>query len=61
MAGKRKTEHSCELCRTLGDLVKELDPDSYRYGPEFVVGHALRTALDKHRRRVGKGEERTGR
>jgi hypothetical protein len=58
---KRKPEHTCELCRTLGDLVEELDPDSYRYGPEFVVGQALRVALDKHRRRVGDDEGRTNR
>ena len=58
---KRKPEHTCELCRTLGDLVEELDPDTYRYGPEFVVGHALRAALDKHRTRVAKHEGRTSR
>ena len=60
MAVKRETRHSCEVCRTLGDLVDELDPDIYVNGPEFVVGHALRAALGKHLERVGKRKERTG-
>jgi hypothetical protein len=58
MAAKRETRHSCEVCRTLGDLVDELDPDIYVNGPEFVVGHALRAAIKKHVARVGKGKEK---
>ena len=55
---KRKPEHTCEVCRTLGDLVDELNPDIYVNGPEFVVGHALRAAIQKHVARVGRRKEK---
>jgi hypothetical protein len=58
MAAKRKTEHTCELCRTLGDIVRELEPEKYRCGPELEIAEGIRAALGRHLRRAGK--ERRG-
>ena len=60
MAMKRETKHSCEVCRTLGDVVRALEPEKYRCGPELEVAEAIQAALDKHVERVGKRKERTG-
>ena len=57
MAAKKKPEHSCELCRTLGDVVRALDPEKYRYGPECEVGLAFQAALELHKERAHKTEE----
>ena len=58
MARKREPEHSCEVCRTLGDVIRALEPEKYRYGAELEVAEAIQDALDKHVKRVGKREER---
>jgi hypothetical protein len=60
MAAKRNAEQPCELCRTLGDIVRALDPDKYRYGPECEVGLAIRAALELHRERAHKTREGNG-
>jgi hypothetical protein len=60
MAAKRKTEHTCELCRTLGDVVRRLEPEKYQCGPELELGEAILAALEEHRERVGKEEGRSG-
>ena len=59
MARERKLEHSCEVCRTLGDVIRALEPEKYRYGAELEVAEAIQAALDKHVRRVGKRKEKT--
>ena len=61
MGKGRKPEHECELCRTLGDVVRALEPEKYRCGPELEVAEAIQAALGKHLKRVGKDKERTGR
>ena len=57
---KRKPEHACELCRTLDDIVRALDPEKYRYGPECEVGLAFQAALELHKERAHKTEEGSG-
>ena len=57
---KQKTEHTCEVCRTLGDVVRKLEPEKYQCGPELEMAEAIQAALDKHVRRVSKKEGRTG-
>jgi hypothetical protein len=57
---KRKPEHTCELCPTLGDIVRALDPGKYRYGPECEVGLAFQAALELHKERAHKTEEGSG-
>jgi len=57
---KRKPEHTCEVCRTLGDIVRALDPEKYQCGAELEVAEAIQIALEKHLKRVGKRKERTG-
>ena len=57
---KRKSEHSCEVCRTLGDVVRALEPEKYQCGPELEVAEAIQAALGKHLKRVGKEEGGTG-
>jgi len=61
MAKERKPEHSCEVCRTLGDVIRALEPEKYRYGAELEVAEAIQDALGKHLKRVGKEEGRPGR
>ena len=48
MGKGRKPEHSCEVCRTLGDVVRALEPEKYRCGPELEVAEAIQTALERH-------------
>ena len=60
MGKERKPEHECELCRTLGDVVRALEPEKYRSGPELEVAEAIQTALDRHVKRAAKAAERTG-
>ena len=57
---KRKPEHTCEVCRTLNDVIRALEPEKYRYGAELEVAEAIRAALEEHRERVGKAEGRAG-
>ena len=57
MAAKKKPEHECELCRTLGDVVRALEPEKYRCGPELEVAEAIQAALRKHAKRVGHAEK----
>jgi hypothetical protein len=45
MGKGRKPAHECELCRTLGDVVRALEPEKYRCGPELEVAEAIQTAL----------------
>ncbi len=52
MARKRKPEHSCEVCRTLGDIVKRLEPEKYQCGPELAVAEAIQAALGRHVKRA---------
>ncbi len=54
MATKRKPEHSCELCRTLGDVVRRLEPEKYQCGPELAVAEAIHAALERHEKRAAK-------
>ena len=54
MATKRKPEHSCELCRTLGDVVRRLEPEKYQCGPELEVAEAIQAALEQHVKRMAK-------
>lgn len=54
MGAEEPQAHECELCRTLGDMVRELEPEKYRCGPELEVAEAIRAALGKHLRRAGK-------
>ena len=63
MGKVKKPEHECELCRTLGDLVRALEPEKYRCGPELEVAEAIHVALGWHVERAVKiqtegGEER---
>ncbi|MHC5058501.1 MAG: hypothetical protein ACYTKD_27910 [Planctomycetota bacterium] len=58
MPAKRDGKHSCEVCRTLGDVIRALEPEKYRYGAELEVAEAIQDALDKHVKRVGKRNER---
>ena len=54
MGKGRKPAHECELCRTLGDVVRALEPGKYRCGPELEIAEGIQTALGKHLRRVSK-------
>ena len=58
MAAKQKPEHTCEVCRTLGDVVRALEPEKYRYGAELEVAEAIQAALGKHVARVGRRKEK---
>jgi len=60
MGKGKKPEHECELCRTLGDVVRALEPEKYRCGPELEVAEAIQAALDRHVERAAKAAERTG-
>ena len=55
MGKGRRPEHECELCRTLGDVVRALEPEKYRSGPELEVAEAIRAALEGHVKRKGRG------
>jgi len=57
---RRGHEHSCEVCRTLSDIVRALEPEKYRCGPELELAEAIQDALGKHLKRVGKRKESTG-
>ncbi len=60
MGKGRKPEHECELCRTLGDMVRVLEPEKHQCGPELEVAEAIQAALDRHVKRAARAEERTG-
>lgn len=60
MGAEEQQGHECELCRTLGDVVRALEPEKYRCGPELEVAEAIRAALKEHRKRACM-EGRTGR
>ena len=60
MAAKRETKHSCEVCRTLGDIVRALEPEKYQCGSELEVAEAIQAALRKHAKRVGHAEKEAG-
>jgi hypothetical protein len=52
-----RPEHECELCRTLGGVVRALEPERYRSGPELEVAEAIQTALERHVERAMKTRE----
>ena len=54
MATKRKPGHSCELCRTLGDIARRLEPEKHQCGPELAVAEAIQAALERHVKRAAK-------
>jgi hypothetical protein len=54
MGKVKKSEHECEICRTLGDIVRRLKPEKYRCGPELGVAEAIQTALQHHVERAMK-------
>jgi hypothetical protein len=54
MGKKKRSEHECELCRTLGDIVRRLEPEKYRFGPEREVAEAIRMSLERHVERAMK-------
>jgi hypothetical protein len=58
MAAKLEARHSCEVCRTLSDVIRALEPGKYRYGAELEVAEAIQAALDKHVARVGRRKEK---
>ena len=60
MGKGRKPEHECEVCRTLGDVVRALQPEKYRCGPELEVAEAIQAALERHAKRAARAAERTG-
>jgi hypothetical protein len=49
-----KPEHECEFCRTLGDVVRALEPEKYRSGAELEVAEAIQMALEQHVERATK-------
>jgi hypothetical protein len=49
---KKPKQETCELCRVLADLLRQLDSDKYQYGAEREVGLAVETALDLHKKRT---------
>lgn len=55
MAASKQHEHTCEVCRTLGDVVRALE--KLRYGPGREVSLAIRAALELHKERADKTEE----
>jgi len=61
-----KKEHTCEVCRTLGDVLRRLEPEKYRSGAVLEVGEAIEQALDAHAARESawpnpmRGEARAG-
>jgi len=57
MGKVKKLEHECELCRTLGDVVRALEPEKYRSGPELEVAEAIQVALERHVERAMKTHE----
>ena len=57
MSKGKKPEHKCELCRTLGDIVRRLEPEKYRCGPELEIAEAIQTALERHVERAMKKQE----
>jgi len=57
MGKGRKPEHECEVCRTLGDVVRALEPEKYRCGPELEVAEAIQAALERHVKRAMKTQE----
>ncbi len=57
MGKVKKPQHKCELCRTLGDVVRALEPEKYRSGPEREVAEAIQTALQHHVKRAMKTHE----
>ena len=60
MATKSKPEHSCEVCRTLGDVVRGLEPEKYQCGAELEVATAIQEALKRHLERAGKTKKEDG-
>ena len=60
MAGRKKPKHTCEVCRTLGDVVRALEPEKYQCGAELEVAEAIQTALEQHMKRVAKAAEQKG-
>ena len=59
MAKERKPTHSCEVCRTLGDVVRALGPEKYQCGSELEVAEAIQAALRNHAKRVAGAKEET--
>jgi hypothetical protein len=57
---RREPEHTCEVCRTLGDVVRALAPEKYRCGPELEVAEAIQTALERHVERETKTRGNAG-
>ena len=57
---KRKPEQTCEVCRTLGDLRRKLEPEKHQCGPEPEMGEAIWAALEEHLERAGEEEGRSG-
>jgi hypothetical protein len=57
MGKGRKPAHECELCRTLGDLVRALEPEKYRSGPKLEVAEAIQVALERHVERAIRTQE----
>ena len=60
MGKRRGQEHQCELCRTLGDVVRALEPEKYRSGPELEVAEAIQAALERHVERAMKTRVNAG-
>jgi len=60
MGTVKKPEHECELCRTLGDVVRALEPEKYRCGPELEVAEAIEAALERHVKRAARAAVRKG-
>ena len=60
MGRRKRREHECEFCRTLGDVVRALEPEKYRCGPELEVAEAIQTALERHVERATKARRNAG-
>jgi hypothetical protein len=60
MGKRKKREHECEVCRTLGDVVRALEPEKYRCGPELEVAEAIQAALERHVERATKTRANAG-
>jgi len=60
MGTVKKPKHECEVCRTLGDVVRALEAEKYRCGPELEVAEAIQAALDLHAKRATRAAEKKG-
>ena len=49
---------NCEVCKTLEDLIEELWPNKILYGATVPVANAVERALEKHKKRAHKEEEK---